>query len=146
SDRLLVPKLIDFQTLGVYGIAVSLVTLATGLMSTFASQLVFPFYSRLQQADRDISDEFRRVHSRAAAFAAILVTGLLCCGPTAVRLLYPRDFHEAEWMVVFLTVGAWFQMLETNTGAALLALGRPGAITLGTVTKLAGLLVFVPLG
>jgi O-antigen/teichoic acid export membrane protein len=146
SDRLLVPKLLDFQTLGVYGIALSLVNVATSLMSVFAAQLVFPLYSRLQQAGREIRGEFAGVHRRAAAFAAVMVTGLLACGPTAVRAVYPPDFHAAGWMVVFLAVGAWFQMLEATAGAALLARGKAGAITISNGTKFLGLLLFVPTG
>jgi O-antigen/teichoic acid export membrane protein len=146
SDRLMVPKLLDFQTLGVYGIALSVVGVATSLMSLFAAQLVFPFYSRLQQAGHELRAEFAQVHGRAAAFAAVMVTGLLACGPTAIRAVYPPDFRAAGWMVVFLAVGAWFQMLEATAGAALLARGKAGAVTISNATKFLGLLLFVPTG
>jgi O-antigen/teichoic acid export membrane protein len=146
SDRLIVPKLVDFNTLGVYGIALNFVSVATNLMSMFAAQLVFPLYSRLRQGGRDLRAEFVSIHSRAAAFSAVLVTGLLSCGPAAIHVLYPHDFHAAGWMVVFLSVGAWFQMLEATAGAALLARGKAGAVTISNATKFVGLLIFVPVG
>jgi O-antigen/teichoic acid export membrane protein len=146
SDRLLVPKLADFTTLGVYGVALTLVQIATSLMSTFGTQLVFPVYSRLRQAGRDIRSAFVRVHSSAAAFAALLVAGLLTTGPTGVRVVYPPAFHGAGWIVQLLAVGAWFQMLECAAGEALLALGKPRAAMVGNATKLIGLLILVPLG
>src|SRR5262249_41071055 len=46
----------------------------------------------------------------------------------------------------FLAVGAWFQVLEMTTGAALLARGKPGAVTIGIAIKFIGLLIFVPVG
>jgi O-antigen/teichoic acid export membrane protein len=146
SDRLIVPKVTNFATLGVYGVAGSLVNIGTGLMSAFAGQLVFPVYSRLQQMGRDIRTAYVRVHTSAAAFAALLVTGLLSSGPTGVRAIYPASFSDAGWMVQFLAVGAWFQMLEGTAGAALLALGQPRSVLYSNATKCIGLFVFVPLG
>jgi O-antigen/teichoic acid export membrane protein len=146
SDRFIVPKVGDFADLGVYGVAGGLVNIGTGLMSAFAGQLVFPVYSQLQQRGRDIRAAFVRVHTSAAAFAALLVTGLLSTGPTGVRAIYPATFVDAGWMVQFLAVGAWFQMLEGTAGAALLALGQPRAVLYSNFTKCVGLLVFVPLG
>jgi O-antigen/teichoic acid export membrane protein len=146
SDRFIVPAIGSFADLGVYGVAGGLVNIGTGLMSAFAGQLVFPVYSQLQQMGRDIRAAFVRVHTSAAAFAALLVTGLLSTGPTGVRAIYPADFEDAGWMVQFLAVGAWFQMLEGTAGAALLALGQPRAVLYSNATKCLGLLVFVPLG
>jgi O-antigen/teichoic acid export membrane protein len=146
SAPFIVPKVADFTVLGVYSRADGLVNIGTNLMSAFAGQLVFPIYSRLNQLGRDIRTAFVRVHLSAAGFAALLVTGLITTGPTGVRLLYPPDFHDAGWIVQFLAVGAWFQMLEGTAGAALLALGQPWSVLYSNATKCIGLLVFVPLG
>jgi O-antigen/teichoic acid export membrane protein len=146
ADRLLIPKVSGFQVMGVYGRALALPNIATGLMSAFCVQLVFPIYSRMHHEGRDIRQSFAKVQVRASGFAALLVTGMLACGPAAVRCLYGQAYHEAGWMVQFLAVGCWFQMLEGVFGASLLALGRPGSMMVSNTFRLIGVLVFVPLG
>src|SRR5208283_3995250 len=107
SDRLIVGKIPNgTYYLGIYGLALNLVGIATGLMGSLSTQLVFPVYSRLHQAGRDLRTAFRHVHSLAAAFAALLVTGLLSTGPTAVRCLYDARYFDVTWIVQYLAVGA----------------------------------------
>jgi O-antigen/teichoic acid export membrane protein len=147
SDRLIVgaiPKGEYF--LGIYGLALNLVGIATGVMSSLAGQLVFPVYSRLHHAGRDIRTAFRHVHSLSAAFAALLVTGLLSTGPTAVRCLYDDRYIEAAWVIQYLAVGAWFSMLEGTVGASLLAQGQARPVMISTASRFFGMLVFLPLG
>jgi O-antigen/teichoic acid export membrane protein len=146
SDRLIVGRLTGQEQLGVYYYAVNLAAIATTLMSTLGVQMVFPVYSRLLQAGRDIFREFGRVHSTVAGFAALLACGLWVTGPAAVRFLYPPDFFEAAWIIQFLAVGAWFTMLESVLGASMLALGQPRTVMLSNATKLTGLILFVPFG
>jgi O-antigen/teichoic acid export membrane protein len=146
ADRLIVPKVSGFELMGVYGRALSLAVIATSLMSAFCVQLVFPIYSRMHQEGRDIRVSFGKVQARAAGFAALLVSGMLAAGPAAVHCLYGPLYHEAGWMVQFLAVGAWFQMLEGTLGASLLALGQARAVMTGNGARLLGVLVFVPLG
>ncbi len=146
AERLIVPKVSGFEVMGVYGRAVSLAAIATGLMSAFCCQLVFPIYSRMHQEGRDIRLSFVKVQTRVAGFAALLVTGMLAAGTAGVRCLYGPLYYEAGWMLLFVAIGAWFQMLEGTIGASLLALGRPSALMLGNGSRLLGVLVFVPSG
>ncbi len=146
ADRLLIPKLEGVGESGIYGRAGALAGMATGLMSTFVGKLIFPVYSRMHQEGRDIRTEFGRVHSTAAAFAALLVIGMLSAGPALCWTLYGSAYHDAGWMLPIVAVGAWFQMIEGTTGASLLALGKPVSVTAGNFSRLIGVLIFVPLG
>lgn len=146
ADRLLLPKAVGLELAGIYGRAGSLAGMATALMSTFVTKLIFPVYSRLHQEGRDIRAEFGRVHFTAAAFAALLVIGMLSAGPAACRTLYGAAYQDSAWMLQIVAVGAWFQMLEGTTGASLLALGQPRAITVSNFSRLVGVLAFVPVG
>jgi hypothetical protein len=71
---------------------------------------------------------------------------MLAAGPAAVGLLYGPAYHEAGWILQFLAVGAWFQMLEGTAGASLLALGQARSLLLTNGARLLGFLIFVPLG
>jgi O-antigen/teichoic acid export membrane protein len=146
ADRLIVPRVSGFDLMGVYGRALSLAVIATSLMSAFCCQLVFPIYSRMHQEGKNIRASFGKVQARAAGFAALLVSGMLAAGPAAVHCLYGPLYHEAGWMLQFLAVGAWFQMLEGTIGASLLALGQARAVMVSNGSRLLAVLVFVPLG
>ncbi|MCC6417719.1 MAG: oligosaccharide flippase family protein [Gemmataceae bacterium] len=146
ADRLIMSKVAGLDWFGVFDRAMSLASIATGLMSMFATQLVFPVYSQMHQSGRDIRQQFGRVHTSAAAFAALLVSGMLAAGPAAVLCMYGDRFSAAAWMLPFIAVSAWFQMLEGTTGASLLTLGEARAVTAGNASRLVGVLVFVPIG
>lgn len=146
SERLIVSRAGGPELMGVFGRALSLAGIATGLMSTFATQLVLPTYSRMHQSGHEIRNSFWKVHGSAAGFGAFLVTGMLATGPAAVDFMYGDLFHDAGWMLQFSAAGAWFQMLEGTIGASLFALGRSRSVTVGNATRLFGVLVFVPTG
>jgi O-antigen/teichoic acid export membrane protein len=145
SDRLIVPKLMSFGISGIYNRATSLADLAAGLSLTLATQLIYPTYARLQQVGRDIRPAYVTVHSAAASFGAMLVTSMLATGPAAVHFLYGPAYREAGWMLQFLAVGAWFQMLENTAGISLLALGQARSLMVTNGSRLIGFLIFVPL-
>jgi O-antigen/teichoic acid export membrane protein len=146
ADRLIVPKVSGLDVMGVYGRALGLAVIATGLMSTFCCELVFPIYSRMHQGGRDIRTTFSRVQMRAGGFGAMLVTGMLACGPAAVHCMFGDQFADAGWMLQFVAVGAWFQMLEGTIGASLLALGGARSVMVSNAARLAAVLVCVPAG
>jgi len=146
ADRLIVAKVGDLELMGIFGRALTLAGIATGLMSTFATQLILPLYSRMHQAGRDIRKTFGVVHGSATAFAAFLVTGMLATGPVALKCFYGEAYQDAGWMLRFVAVGAWFQMLEGTIGASLLTLGQPRALAIGNGSRLVAVLVFVPAG
>jgi O-antigen/teichoic acid export membrane protein len=146
AERLIVAKVGGPSLMGVYGRALALAGIATGLMSSFATQLILPLYSRMHHAGRDIRDTFGRVHGSATLFAALLVSGMLATGPAAVKSLYGDSYEDAGWMLQFVAVGAWFQMLEGTIGASLLTLGKPRALATGNGSRLVAVLIFVPAG
>src|SRR5262249_47366207 len=134
-----------FETAGIYGRAMGLAGMAGGLMLALATQIIFPTYARLQQVGRDIRTAYVTVHTAAASFGAMLVTGMLAAGPAAVHFLYGPAYQEAGWILQFLAVGIWFQMLEGTAGASLLALGQARSLLVTNGSRLIGFLIFVPL-
>jgi O-antigen/teichoic acid export membrane protein len=146
SDRMILPAITDFATLGLYGRAMSLAMIAGGLMGAFASQLVFPVYSRFQQMGRDLRLAFRQVHVGAASFAALLVTGMVCSGPAAAKVLFPENYWDAAWILQFLAIGMWFQMLAATIEASLLALGKVRSLMVVNAAKVIALMILMPLG
>jgi O-antigen/teichoic acid export membrane protein len=145
SDRLIVGKLMSIEMLGVYGIAAMIAALPTQAVLRLGTAVVFPAYSRIAtQGGLDVA--FRRIRMPLLAAGAIMVVGMIVLGPWAVRFLYDPRYEEAGWILQFLAVMSWFQILESTTEAVLLATGRVRWIAAGNGAKLAAMIVLVPLG
>jgi O-antigen/teichoic acid export membrane protein len=146
AERIIVPKVCGARLNGIYTQALSLAGIATGLMGAFATQLILPVYSRLHLAGEDIRKSFNKVHGSASVFAALLVTGMIAAGPAAVKCQLGDAFQQAGWMLQFVAVSAWFQMLEGTLGATLLTLGQSRSLAMVNATRLIGVAIFVPAG
>jgi O-antigen/teichoic acid export membrane protein len=138
ADRLVIGKL-SLNVLGVYHLAGSLANMPTVLMVALAGQLVFPLYSRLLQSDQDIGASFARIHQVLAGFGALLVTGLICTGPTLIHCLYDARYRDAGWFLQLLSVVAWFAMLQNAGERILVARGHTRCLALAHAAKLAAL-------
>jgi O-antigen/teichoic acid export membrane protein len=77
---------------------------------------------------------------------AVLVTGLISSGPFLIRVLYDSRYQEAGWILQFLAVMGWFQILEATNSAAVMAQGRVSWVAGGNLAKLAGMATLIPLG
>lgn len=146
SDRLVFGKLIPLELLGVYSIAVMVATMPTMALGHAALSLVFPLYSRVHNAGGDLVPIFRRVRQAMLVLGGWMLAGLVAGGPAIVALLYDPRYAEAGWIVRFLSMGAWFFVLEATNGAALLALGRADRVAASNGGKLVGMIALIPLG
>ncbi len=146
SDRLIFAKLIPLDLFGIYGIAALLAGLPTMGVFALARSVAFPLLSRVASQE----DEFKRVYNKTRLplllAGATLVSGLIASGPFLIRTVYDSRYAQAGWILSFLGIGAWFQVLETTHGSALLAQGRSNWGAGGSALKLAGMVALVPLG
>lgn len=136
----------SLELLGVYHIAAQLAAVAVLLMGSIAGQLLFPFYSRSDQAGSEFANKVHRMHTIAGGAAALLVAGTIAAGPTLIACLYDHRYQDAAWILPLLALGAWFQIIETNAGQILLAQGNPRFGAYGNGIKILCLAIFVPLG
>jgi O-antigen/teichoic acid export membrane protein len=146
SDRMVFGKLIPRDLLGVYYIALTVATMPWLLLGHIGQSVYFPVYSRAVVRGDDLAAEFHRTRRPIMLLAGWAVSGLLAGGPTAIRLLYPKSYGEAEWIVQFLTIGVWFSVLESLNGAVLLSLGKPKWLTVANFLKFVGILILIPVG
>lgn len=144
-DRLLFGKVVPLDVLGIYGIALALATIPTLLVQRLARSILFPTFSRLERESR-LAGEFDRLRLPLLAGGAALASMLLAAGRPAVALLYDSRYAEAGWIVQVLASGVWFQILESASGAALLAQGRVTWHAGASAAKLLALVVLIPVG
>jgi len=145
ADRLVFAKMIPIALLGVYNIASMLAIMPTQIIQTLGSRVLFPAYSRMAGHD-DLKRVYWRARLPLLLGGGAVVTGLIACGPFLIRVLYDRRYEQAGWILQFLAAGAWFQILESTNSAALLAQGRVTWMAAGSATKLAGMVLLLPLG
>lgn len=147
ADRLILGKLVSWDLLGVYGIAVTLAMAPTTMLSRLGHAVVFPVLSRL----RDRGEARLR---KAAAEARLplflgggaLIAALLPAGPALVETLYDERYAEAGWMLRLLLVGGWMRCLGAPNEATLLAFGHTHAIAAGNAARLLAIVGLLPLG
>lgn len=146
SDRLIFGKLIPLDLLGVYGLALMIALLPSQALSQLISSIHFPLYSRVVARGEDLLAEMRRTRAPVIILGGWAACGLVAGGPTAVRLVFDPRWHEAGWMVQWLSLGLWFLLLENLNGVALLARGLAQWTTAGSLAKFVALTALIPLG
>ena len=145
SDRMIFGKLIPMEMLGVYGIAAMLAALPTQAVDSLGGSVVFPALSRVTERP-DFRALFWRTRLPLLLAGATLATGLIASGPFFIQVLYDARYQQAGWVLQFLAVMTWFQVLEATNSAAALAQGRVYWLTAGNAAKLVGLLTLIPVG
>jgi O-antigen/teichoic acid export membrane protein len=145
TDRMVFGKLIPIDLLGVYGIGLMFATMPTEAVAKLGGLVAFPAFSRV--ADRpDFGQLFWRVRWPLLIAGATIVTGLIASGPFLIRILYDDRYVQAGWILQYLAVMAWFQIMESSNSAAVLAQGRVIWIAAGNAAKLVALLSLIPAG
>jgi len=126
ADRLILPKLITFELLGVYSIAYMLSQFPDQIVTSLSGRVVFPALSQLTHLPRT---ELRTVVVRNRRpfllTIAVPLAVLAGFGDVLVRILYDARYHEAGWMLCLLALGLWPRMLTNTLAPALLAIGQP---------------------
>lgn len=144
-DRLLLGKVTDFETLGMYSIAVVLASMPSNALGHLTGTVLLPAYSRVIQEHGALSSErFLRIRGPMLVGAAWILSGMIAGGPVIVEMLYDDRYVDAGWIVQILCGGAWFMVIETTVSPSLLAMGQSQWMAAGNVMKLLGMAVMIP--
>lgn len=125
GDRLVLGLFLDMKTLGVYGIALFLAQAVQAALQSVAGKVLFPLYSRLNEAD---PAELRRRLWKyrlllLGAVCPALVT-LTVFGDVVIRILYDQRYQEAGWMLQVLSAGTIGGVILVTITPVLLATGN----------------------
>jgi O-antigen/teichoic acid export membrane protein len=144
-DQALVVRLLAPDQMGTYVVALSLSRMLN-LFHTSVVMVLFP--KAVSRLPREVAAMTSRAMRMSTILSALAGIGIAALGPSALSLLYGKDFRGAgvtlRILVLEVVLGGAAQVLSQ----AFMALGRPGVITGLQVTGLAltipMMLVLVP--
>ena len=146
-DRIILGRITDMATLGVYSIAIMLATAPAEALTGLTNAVLVPLYTRVHYSTTDLGKVFRTARWPVMVLGGWAAAGFIGGGETMVRLLYDSRYHDAGWMLQILSAGVWFgAVLGTTYGSVVLAIGRSDWIAARSFSKVVGMAILVPLG
>ena len=146
ADRFIFGRLLTMNDLGVYSIASVLASTPSMLLVSVARTVVFPIYSRANQAG-DMSKVYPTARWPLLVLGGWGLSALIACAPSIVHVIYDHRYWGASWLVQVLAIGIWFGAVLCGTNTeALLAQGLPRWSALCSLVKTIALVSLLPLG
>ena len=146
SDRLLLGRLTSIEELGIYSIALGMVSIGTGVFEQFANRILMPAMAHYRRESlHQFENVVLKTHRLILSAAAIAVANMILLGPALFDLLYDPRYHAAGKISQWLGLGLWFTLLQRTSQASLLAAGRSGALALANASNCFVTLIAAPI-
>jgi O-antigen/teichoic acid export membrane protein len=145
-DRIALGKMVDIQTLGIYGIATIWILLPNELFERVAHAVLFPVISRLKAEDRDLAGDGRKMRLPLHVLGGLIVCLLVIGARDLIVLLYDDRYIAAGPILQLMAIGCWFSMISRNHLMAALALGNTKLVAAGNTGKLLAMIITGPVG
>ena len=147
ADRIILGKLLSFQLLGIYNVALIFAELPKMVIMKIGNQVIFPVISRQLCLPRpDLRQKILERRWLILMVAAPLLAILVSFGDFLVLGLYDRRYQDAAWMLPILALGIWPNLLTVTMSPALLAIGQPLYAAWGNFFKFCYMIIALPLG
>lgn len=130
SDRLLMGGLLPGFWLGLFGIAIGLLSISSHLIQGLSASVVFPTWMNSQRMDPD-EHLWRMRRSRSALLwiALAVLVAISAGAPALFRLFYDDRYQGAILIIQLLCLATWFSTLITTSTASALVFGDSRATT-----------------
>jgi O-antigen/teichoic acid export membrane protein len=146
-DRLLLGRLVSLNTLGIYSIALGLVSIVTGVFEQFSNRILMPAMAHVKRSSHH---HFGEVVSKSRKYilstAMIVVANMILLAPAFFYVLYDKRYHDAGMISRWLGFGLWFTLLQRTSQASLLALGHSKALAVANATNFIVTIICAPVG
>lgn len=146
GEKLLLGGSLSASSFGVFAIAGTLAAAVSGLYATLNGHVIFPSLAHaLRAGEASTARAYARLQQLADLFLGGTAGFLLATGQWAVWLLYDARYHEAGWMLQWLSVGLLamrYQVVEQ----LMFARGTPGWVSANNALRACGLVVLIPAG
>jgi len=146
-DRLLLGRLVSLDMLGIYSIALGLVSIVIGVFEQFANRILMPAMAHVKRSSHhDFGEVVSKSRKYILDIAMIAVANMILLAPAFFYILYDKRYHEAGLIARWLGFGLWFTLLQRTSQASLLALGHSKALALANAANFAVTIISAPIG
>lgn len=147
SDRLILGKLVALNVLALYGIAYNISDLPRQVILQFCSKVGFPFIAKFMEKSREeYTAVLLKYRAPVLLAGAVLLTGVICTGDVFIKLVFPKSYQGATWMVAILAAGLWHTLLYSTLSPAIMALQKSSYNAIAYAAYCVSLFIMLPLG
>ncbi len=147
ADRIILGKLLTFQLLGIYNIALIFADLPKMVMMKIGNQVIFPVISRQVSLPRQhLREKILQKRMLILMAATPLLAILAGFGDFLILELYDERYQDAAWMLPILALGIWPNLLTVTMSPSLLAIGQPLYAAWGNFFKFCYMVIALPVG
>jgi O-antigen/teichoic acid export membrane protein len=136
SDRLLLGKLMDLSSLGLYSIALSLIALPRDLVSKLASAIQFAALSRcIRESPEDFEQTLLRSHRVLLTLSLWMIVTISYYSQAFFAVLYDARYQSAPGILKFLAVPVFVNCVSQASAFGLLALGDSRSLARADIAR-----------
>ncbi len=135
-DRLMLPKLLPFATLGVYNLALQLTMLSSGTLDKLTASVQYPLLAALYREKPAAMNE-RLLANRKflLKIALVLILGVFALAPCFFRVVIGDEFAAGQWITQWICLATWISVLTKTVDRVLLAAGNTRALVVASMVK-----------
>ncbi len=135
-DVLILGKLLDKKTLGIYQIALMLAFVPTQIGGRLASSVLLPaFAESYRETHEKLQESFHNARQALLRVGLLLIIGAALVAVPFFYFLYDSEYFGGGWMMQLLLISVWFNLLQENYGRACLAMGKPKILAAANLVK-----------
>jgi len=145
ADKILLGKLMTFETLGIFNIAVMFSELVKQVLERLSGMVLFPLFSKYQNLPRaEYREKIKKPRRILLLLTGLLTAFLVCFGDFIITLLYDGRYYAAAWMLPILALGMWPYALFISNCNSLYVLGKPQYHAYGNLVKFIYMIIIIP--
>lgn len=146
-DRLVLGKLVDSATLGIYGVAWAIAMLPVVLMQKICANVLHPLLAEYQRGSSNaMRSQFREVRGALLAIALFLVMGIYALAEPFFHVVYHENFGSAGEIAKLLAVSTWISAVTATVVRVVFVLGDSRILAISSSVKFATTAVISILG
>lgn len=146
-DKLMLGKLVDPRTLGLFWMASNLAMLPSQVSSRVMGAVLYPTLAEAARRDRSQFEQRAKTARRTMiALSAVPIVFALFGGPLLMLSFYPVNYWDSIWMLPGLVIARTFSCLGGSSNSILLALGNSRATFIQNLIKFTATLVLMVVG
>jgi O-antigen/teichoic acid export membrane protein len=145
-DRLILGKLLDLRTFGIYGLVAAISEVPRNLSFAVGNNVIYPAYARFAGLARgELRAKILRNRWPLLAAMSVPIGLLSVAGDGVVRVLLDKRYAAGAWMLPVLALGIWPSVLANTIDSSLVAIGRPARAAAANVAKIVFTVAGIPL-